>query len=97
MEAGIDAGGLLREYFTVLWEALHFNNDLFSGPHNARVLVHINCGLQNNDFGTIGKCIALSLMYGGSAPKFIRKSLVSYVFGDKIGLSVVDDIPNPEV
>lgn len=96
-EDGIDAGGLLREYFQILWDTLKDNNDLFTGPTNMRVLAHNIRALQDNHYRIIGNCIALSLMYGGSAPRFFSQGVVAYLLGDNIDKAVINEIPDVEI
>ena len=96
-EDGIDAGGLLREYFQILWENVKNNNELFTGPNNARVLTHNVLALDKNEYRAVGNCIALSLMYGGSAPRFLSSSVISYLLGDNIYKSVINEIPDIEI
>ena len=96
-EDGIDAGGLLREYFQILWKNVKNNNELFTGPNNARVLTHNVLALDENEYRTVGNCIALSLMYGGSATRFLSSSVISYLLGDNIYKSVINEIPDIEI
>ena len=95
-EPAQDAGGPLREFFTLLWQSLARNNSLFNGPEDSRTLVHNVYALQQEEYAIIGRLIALALMYGGTAPHFFSPSVVSYLF-DGPPVDIVSDVIEVEI
>ena len=95
-EPAQDAGGPLREFFTLLWQTLARNSSLFNGPEESRTLAHNVCALQQEEYVIIGRLIALALMYGGTAPHFFSPSVVSYLF-DEPPVDIVSDVVEVEI
>ena len=75
-EPAVDEGGPLREFFYLLIVEITRNSMIFSGDER-RVPRH--CVLERTYY-CVGKVLALSLMHGGSAPHFLARTVVDYIF-----------------
>ena len=96
-EPGQDAGGPLREYFRLLWESLRSDGNLFCGKEEARIPTHNAVAWQNGDYRVIGRCIALALAYGGTAPHFLSQAVVNYLLEEPLQSAIIQDIPDEHV
>ena len=76
----------MREFFRLVFQKISEDGNLFTGPTEARLLVHNILALQQNAFHIVGHLIALSLMYGGVA---LSGSVVAYLLDEPLGISVV--------
>ena len=96
-EDAIDAGGPTREYFRLLWQAVCKDSSIFVGPDDSRGLSHNTLALTNRIYFTVGRCISMALMYGGSAPHFFCDAMASYVLDEPLNGSHVRDIAEVDV
>ena len=82
-----------REYFRLLMGSLASNNSLFSG---ADYLYSIT---REEWIFFVGKCIALSLLYGGPGPHFFCETTADYLLGLPFSTSpsIASDVPDHEV
>ena len=94
-EQAHDAGCPLREFFHLL--SLSKNCSLFSGQECKRILAHNVTALQQQEYLLVGRCIALALLYGGSAPHFFSEAVVSYLLDEPMNESAIDDIPDQDI
>ena len=92
-----DAGGPLREYFRLLWNGIANDGKLFQGESGKKVLTHNITSLQSGDYSTVGRCIALAIVYGGTGPHFLSSSVVQYIFNQPIHSANVMEIPDYEI
>ena len=70
---------------------------LFTGPPEARLLVHNIIALQQQEFHLVGHVIALSLLYGGGAPHFFSDSVVAYLLDEDIEVDAVNEVADEAV
>ncbi|XP_062511824.1 G2/M phase-specific E3 ubiquitin-protein ligase-like [Corticium candelabrum] len=92
----VDDGGPLREFFRLL--ILETGNvvSIFCGSEGKRVPAHNVLALQRNEYFFVGKCIALSITYGGPGPHFFSKSIARYLCGESI-TSPELEVPDYEI
>lgn len=95
-EPAVDGGGPLREYFRLLM--LEIGNDarLFCGPEGRRTPTHNLLALQQNEYFYAGKCIALSISYGGPGPHFLCETSARYLCNEAI-ITPLQDVPDSEI
>ena len=81
-EPAVDEGGPLREFFHLLTAEIARKNMIFCGDEYRRIPRHSVMELDNNTYYAVGKSLALSLMHGGPAPRFLAATVTDYiVFG----------------
>ena len=73
-EPAFNAGGPLREFSKLYFDAASRNNVQFT--NNSFNLLHNVKKLNNGDFGRFGLLIALALIYGCPGPRNMQESLV---------------------
>ena len=66
-EPAFDAGGPLREFFTLHFDATARN--IMQGTNRSFTLLHDTKKLNNGDFERFGLLIALALKYGCPGPR----------------------------
>ena len=94
-EPGIDAGGLLKEYLTLLMKDMMMNNSLFTGEPECRGILHSMKSLQSRLFFYVGQMIAASILNGGPGPGCMSHAIVDYLtYGLKRVNATIDDVPN---
>ena len=94
-EPGIDAGGLLKEYLTLLLKEIMMNNSLFTGPPECRGVLHSMKSLQMRSFYYVGQMIAVSILNGGPGPGCLTHAIVDYLtYGLKKVNATIEDVPN---
>ena len=62
-EEGIDAGGLRREYFTLLMKAVTNHPALLEGQENKRAITYNTSALQSNLYFIAGRMIGCAIMH----------------------------------
>ena len=92
-----DAGGPSREFFHLVLKQMSHDGNLFGGQSSQCVLAHNVLALQFNEFHIAGHLIALSLLYGGPAPHFFSRSVLSYLLNEPPNTTMVDEIPDYDV
>jgi hypothetical protein len=78
-EPAVDEGGPLREFFHLLTADIARKNMIFNGDDYRRVPRHCVMELENRTYYNVGKILALSLMHGGPAPRFLARTVVDYI------------------
>ena len=78
-EPAVDEGGPLREFFHLLTTEIARKNLIFCGEDNRRVPQHSITELESRTYYSVGKLLALSLMHGGPAPRFLARTVVDYI------------------
>ena len=97
-EQAVDNGGPLREFFYLLLQDI----SIFCGPDESRCIMHSMVELDKKTYYYAGLIIALSLIYGGPAPKFFCSSIAEYIacgnlaFGNAFSPSFLD-IPDTSI
>ena len=91
-EAAIDEGGPRREYFRLVLGEIANNND---GNLQRRVLRHNVIELEAKSYLTVGRIIALSMIYGGPPPQFFARAVAEYLLG--ITRFAIEDVPDHDV
>ena len=94
-EPTCDAGGPLREFFTLYFDAAARN--IMQGTSNSFTLLHDVKKLNNGDFERFGLLIALALMYGCSGPRNMRESLVCAFLDLPIDDGNIEDIQDFDI
>ena len=94
-EPGVDAGGLLREFFELLLRQIASNNSLFRGSEISRVPNHNIIELSKKTYFYIGCMFAASIVHGGPGSSFLSHSVADYILKgfDKVNVSF-DDVPD---
>lgn len=96
-DPAIDNGGPKREFFYLLLREIASKNSIFCGPDDSRCVAHNMVELDKKTYYHVGKMMALSIIYGGPAPKFFAPSVANYIaFGDKSTPSYLD-IPDASI
>lgn len=72
------------------------DTSLFCGPEGRRTPTHNLLALQRNEYFFVGKCIALSISYGGPGPHFLCETIVRYLCNEPV-TSPELDVPDYEV
>ena len=94
-EPAFDADGLLREFFTLYFDAAA--RKIMQGTSSAFTLLPDIKKLNNGDFESFGPLIALALIYGCPGPRNIRESLVCALFELLIDDGNIEDIPDFDI
>ena len=93
-EPAVDDGGPLREFLHLLMGEIATNNSLFCGQADCRVPLPNVVGLEKLTFKHIGEMIAVSVIHGGPAPKFLAQSVVDYLlYGMGKVRATVEEVP----
>ena len=94
-EPAFDAGGSLREFFTLYIDAAARN--IMQGTSSSFTLLHDVKKLNNGDFERFGLLIALALIYGCPGPRNMQKSLVCSLLDLPIDDGNIEDIPDFDI
>ena len=78
-EAAVDDGGPRREYFHWGMQELSNNNSIFQGQVNRRVPTHNVQFLCNKEYQDVGRFFALSILQGGTPPRFLAPTIAHYL------------------
>ena len=70
------------------------NSALLTGNEGRRTALHNTVALEKHEYLTIGKCIALSITYGGPGPHFFCDTTAQYLLGLPILTVAKEDIPD---
>lgn len=68
-EAGTDAGGLTREFFTLAFGEIH-RSSMLVGPDSLKDIIYDELSLQERAYYMMGLLIALAFAHGASGPRF---------------------------
>lgn len=94
-EQAVDAGGPLREFFSLVMKEIALNNSLFAGDDTSRVPVPNITALEKETYQYIGQMIAASIIHGGPAPTFFAPSVVEYILcGLKGAQPDINEVPD---
>eukprot|EP00794_Sanderia_malayensis_P017949 gene17949-19744_t len=95
-EAGVDAGGPLKEFFTILFEdAKRF---LFcTGNGVTYTFLHDTERLQNGEFRLFGTLVAIALIHGCAGPRYFMPALISRILKCPFVKPTIADIPDFEI
>lgn len=96
-EDGQDAGGPLREYFRLLWKDIAADGSVVEGPEERRHLRHNTMSFRNDVYLLIGRCIGLSVIYGGGGPHFFSPAVVRYLLDEPVGELAVEEVADFEI
>ena len=94
-EPVFDAGGPLRKFFTLYFDAAARN--IMQGTSNSFTLLHDVKKLNNGDFERFGLLIALALIYDCPGPRNMQESLVCALFDQPIDDGNIEDIPDFDI
>lgn len=50
--------------------------------------------LQKGYYSLVGKCVALTLVYGGTGPHFFSEFVSSYILNEELTIAAIDAIPD---
>ena len=73
------------------------NASLMSGMDGRRTALHNAVALEKQEFFKVGRCIALSIIYGGPGPHFFSETAANYLLGLPITAVPIGDIPDPSI
>ncbi|XP_038158564.1 G2/M phase-specific E3 ubiquitin-protein ligase-like isoform X2 [Cyprinodon tularosa] len=79
-EEAIDLGGPRREFLRLLIEALSMS-PMFEGPEECKHLAMNSTALREDRYFMAGRAIAVSLVHGGPAPRFLSPVLFAGLVG----------------
>ena len=91
-EPAFDAGGPLREFFTLDFDAAARN--IVQGTSSSFTLLHDVRKLNNGDFERFGLLIALALIHGCPGPRNMQELLVCALLELPIEDGKIEDIPD---
>ena len=91
-ETAFDAGGPLREFFTLYLDAAARN--IMQGTSSAFTLLHDVKILNNGDFERFGMFIALALIYDCPGPRNMPELLVCALLDLPVDEGNIEDIPH---
>ena len=83
-----------REFFRLIMIEVGSNSALLSGMEGRRTAVHNTVALEKREFLCVGRCIALSIIYGGPGPHFFSDAAARYLLGLPIVHVANEDIPD---
>lgn len=101
-EAGIDAGGLSREYGTSLRKELFSTTaNLFEGFEKRKLPIYNLGGIQSNLYYLAGKMVAYLLVHLDIGIPVLSPAFYSYIVTEDIGIASeccsIDDVPDFEI
>ena len=70
------------------------NASLMCGKDGRRTALHNTAALEKEEFYNVGRCIALSIIYGGPGPHFFSETAANYLLGLPMAK---DDIPDQSI
>ena len=70
------------------------NAALLCGMEGRRTAVRNTVALDKHEFRTVGQCISLSIIYGGTGPHFFSETAACYLIGLPITNVPKEDIPD---
>lgn len=73
------------------------NAGLMCGMDGRRTALHNAVALEKKEFYNIGRCIALSIIYGGPGPHFFSETAANYLLGLPIITVPKDDISDQSI
>ena len=73
------------------------NASLMCGMDGRRTALHNTVALEKKEFYDVGRCIALSIVYGGPGPHFFSETAANYLLGLPITAVAKDDIPDQSI
>ncbi|XP_052260282.1 G2/M phase-specific E3 ubiquitin-protein ligase-like [Dreissena polymorpha] len=79
-EMGEDQGGPRREFFRLAMKALQ-DSAFFEGPENSKIFSHNISLLEMDQYKTIGRLVALSLVQGGPGIHVLHPDLYNLMVG----------------
>ena len=94
-EPAFDAGGPLREFFTLYFDAAARNN--IQVTSSSFTLLHNVKKLNNGDFGRFGLLIAVVLIYGCPGARNMQESLVCALLDLPINDGKIEHIPDFDI
>jgi hypothetical protein len=85
-EDGVDAGGLSREFFSILFEQSPvFEDNLFSFDSSL---------LEKKQYYYMGRMVVMGILSGHPGPRNLQKHVVDYIIYGKVNTS---DIPDDQI
>ncbi|XP_037548507.1 G2/M phase-specific E3 ubiquitin-protein ligase, partial [Nematolebias whitei] len=79
-EEAVDLGGPRREFLRILIDALAMS-PMFEGPDESKNLAMNSTALREDKYFMAGRAIAVSLVHGGPAPRFLSPVLFACLVG----------------
>ncbi|XP_013855982.1 uncharacterized protein LOC106511791 [Austrofundulus limnaeus] len=96
-EEAVDLGGPRREFLRLLIDALSIS-PMFEGPDDCKNLAMNSTALREDKYFMAGRAIAVSLVHGGPAPRFLSPVLFScLVGGPNAACPTLKDITDAEL
>ena len=100
-EEGIDAGGLRREYFTLLMKAVTNHPALLEGQENKRAITYNTSALQSNLYFIAGRMIGCAIMHCDIGVPVFSKSMYYFISHETVDMTEMphcaEDIPDCSV
>ena len=100
-EEGIDAGGLRREFFTLLMRAVTSHPALFEGQAHKRALKYNASAIPSNLYHIAGRMISCAIMHCEIGAPVLSKSMYYFVSHETVDMTemphCVEDIPDYSV
>ena len=100
-EEGIDAGGLRREYFTLLMKAVTNHPALLEGQENKRAITYNTSALQSNLYFIAGRRIGCAIMHCDIGVPVFSKSMYYFISHETVDMTEMphcaEDIPDCSV
>lgn len=100
-EEGIDAGGLRREYFTLLMKEVTNNPALFEGQEDNKAITYNTSALQSNLYFIVGRMISCAIMHCDIGVPVFSKSMYYFISHENVDMTemphCVEDIPDYSV
>ncbi|KAG2457928.1 G2E3 ligase, partial [Polypterus senegalus] len=97
-----------KEFLQLLIQDLQYRR-IFEGKENEKYLrcdkaaehtdlqLLFSKALANDEYFTIGRIIAVSLIHGGPGPQFLSPNLVNYIVGTGEISPSIEDISDPDI
>ncbi|XP_013872767.1 G2/M phase-specific E3 ubiquitin-protein ligase [Austrofundulus limnaeus] len=93
-EGAVDTGGPKREFFALVLDYLH-DSGLFVGPEGSKFLTYSSSAMEKDDFFYAGMIIAMSLVHGGPAPRFLSRTLFqALIESPEMTTVTTDEVPD---
>ena len=86
-EEGIDAGGLRREYFTLLMKAVTNHPALLEGQENKRAITYNTSALQSNLYFIAGRMIGCAIMHCDIGVPVFSKSMYYFISHETVDMT----------
>ena len=96
-EEADDAGGPLKEFFTILFEDAKNHLMVCGGQDTGFTLLHDQEKLKRGEFFLFGNLIALSLIFKCAGPRCFSKNAVNKMFLLELQEFLINEVPDLEI